>query len=107
MCRLRQCWYSAAAARAIAEEAPNAAGSEGEEEPLATSTLERRLHTAPAIQFAGDNRRGGFNKVRQMGHEDVKGGIVLNDSRHVSSDFDKFRVDTHLCKFRDTPAVRF
>lgn len=65
--RLRQCWYSAAAARAIAEEAPDSVDSEEKEEPLATSTLERRLHAAPAIQFAGENRRGGFNKAREVG----------------------------------------
>ena len=27
-------------------------------------------------------------------------------SKHASCEFDKFRVDTHLCKLRDTPAAR-
>ena len=27
--------------------------------------------------------------------------------KHVSCEFDKFTVDTHLCKLRDTPAARF
>ena len=26
-------------------------------------------------------------------------------SKHVSGEFDKFRIDTHLCKLRDTPAL--
>ena len=32
--------------------------------------------------------------------------IERKQSEHVSCEFDKFRVDTHLCKRRDTPADR-
>ena len=30
---------------------------------------------------------------------------MLFEKKHVSCEFDKFRVATHLCKLRDTPNV--
>lgn len=62
-CRLRQCWYSAAAAKNISEEAHDE-GEIPEEDGEAALALERRLHAPPAIQFVSESRRGGFNKAR-------------------------------------------
>ncbi|CBN77383.1 hypothetical protein Esi_0053_0077 [Ectocarpus siliculosus] len=57
----RQCWYSAAAAKQISDEAHEGQDS-AEEEGQAALELERRLHAPPAIQFVTETRRGGFNK---------------------------------------------
>lgn len=61
--RLRQCWYSAAAAKNISEESHDK-GSGLEDKGEAALALERRLHAPPAIQFVSESRRGGFNKVK-------------------------------------------
>lgn len=64
--RLRQCWYSAAAAKNISEETRDEGegGTDLEGEGEAALALERRLHARPPIQFVNDSRQGGFNKVR-------------------------------------------
>eukprot|EP00752_Nemacystus_decipiens_P007019 g6297.t1 len=58
---LRQCWYSAAAAKNISEEIHDE-GDDLEDGGEAALGLERRLHAPPAIQFLSESRRGGFNK---------------------------------------------
>lgn len=61
--RLRQCWYSAAAAKDISEENHEEEG-DLEDEGESALALERRLHAPPAIQFVSESGRGGFNKAR-------------------------------------------
>lgn len=85
--RLRQCWYSAAAAKNISEEARNEEGGP-EEEGVAALALERRLHAPPAIQFVSESRRGGFSKAScnyRQGWEGVSmfgqgGDLVVQES---------------------------
>lgn len=62
--RVRESWYSEAAARAIEARTQEAPTLAEEEESSAGSllNLERRLRT-PAIQFGGEGRRGVFNKA--------------------------------------------
>ncbi|CAM9874733.1 unnamed protein product, partial [Scytosiphon promiscuus] len=52
---LRQSWYSAAAAKAISEEAPEE-GGDLEDEGEAALALERLLHAPPALQFLLETR---------------------------------------------------
>ena len=50
--------------------------------------------------------RGGHE--RERGHPRERGFSLSSYSNSVVRfEFDKFRVDTHLCKLRDAPAARF
>ena len=55
-----------------------------------------------------EKRAGG--RGREGGRDGGRGRVgcsLLNYSNNVSCEFDKLKVDTHLCKLRNTPVVRF
>ena len=56
--------------------------------------------TRPGAVF----KAGYFVKARKVGGATSE---RLKIHPNISGDFEKFRIDTHLCKLRDTQATRF